>query len=357
MNILAKYEAMKRVKEDYLIGSQQAYLYNEALVDYERLQKSLDIRPLPSIREVGCISVKIQDLLCSYLRLRAISLSSAYDLGLVSEHEVLPWTRGGRRDYWNDNKIPGSFSNLYNWEVDYPKLINRYFSYPVELGDQRIRIMLESLQESRDCFLCLVKPKGDRAISLLDFEEDSQWRRGSKKEFKAEIEYYQDQEDAPDEIHAIDINSLWEDNEILVSAHNFIQAIKMENAVFDFEVRERENSLFLGEELNLWNWYDWYKRAENEYTLGTIDTERRIVVGYIYSLQSFTGLKGRKLVLEALKKAEEKLKERVAKKARLFSLWAPHSILEAAIRMEKEARYLWLSLKKNQRWLTAFFEA
>ncbi len=103
-----------------------------------------------------------------------------------------------------------------------------------------------------------------------------------------------------------------------------------------------------------------FARAEAEYTLGTIDVERRIAVNLVYEHMQSVGEITRSEQSEQLIDlaiAEFLRKRDVSKRrlAQLVDLDVPDQIIRDEEYLLKKRRYFYLSLKKNRSWLIAFF--
>lgn len=295
-------EAIKELKSQYYVGSQDAFRYLKAMRWYEKVREEiLNANPVLaqkfdlSVQMVAWLVFAIRDQLAPILDFAATKVSSPRSLSLTSVHQV---------------NAPVALHPLeenvteHIWTINFSDWIGRFLAHLPHLADRIDTSNRLHRRLKRQFYSGVLHPiyvSTGEAVSYQRFCEDVIFRKGDKDIFWYMVEDYLSSKDAHTKLLKGDRRILRLRSAFLkrnlVTAHHIMQREEINDKKNVESVQLFVEHIMPGSSaalrsdgyLYLYGFDDLYRRAEREYTLGLIEVERRILLSYVYQYQGEDG--------------------------------------------------------------------
>ncbi len=350
-------EAMKELKAQYYVGSQAAFNYLKAMRWYEQVREEiLQANPVLeqkfdlSVKRVAWLVLAMGDVLQLVLELVAARASSPGSFSLASDHEIVT---PGLPSRWRE--IPEPDPSCHQWEINWPGCLGELLSDLVP-GVSVVSHLRKWLEERfQDSELQLTHVVTGQSVSYAQFCGEANLRQGDEGHMWLEADNYLEEGES-EILNAAEISLLRQAEAAndVVAAHSLLQRIAIDELRGNWEnLKQWLNDAWENgyEEIEYFL-YDMqlYHRAENEYTLGLTETERRILLNFVHdfcvhgckrgSPQSLVDEMTEHLRL-SLRRSAERLK-------------VPEYVSDNEPQIFRHREYLCRAIHQNKKWLIDF---
>ena len=352
-----KMEAIRELKGEYLIGSQDAFNYLKAMISHEKIGQELakdpSIKVKLSLNEISLLQEEIVWCANMWLTMTSLERTTIDNFCILCDymHEVVfAWDK--------ISESPGI--TWYYWSIEVGLVLRHILP-----GVQQIpsRLTLWNLFAQHAPFInCFVSKKTGEKFSGIDIIKDPKFHIGNKDGIWAKMDLLtmDDDEDRP----------LSEELEQLKKALQVKDALRCHQIWKTMELNEikqrlarwsddREDTAINQETAEyLMNFRNLMARAERELTLGHLEVERKIAIGIVYELLSEFENEPIPTAIELIiNKAKERLQKSTERLKRLKNRLAPAVIIENEETTVRQNRYRYLCCFQNRRWLTKYFSS
>jgi len=382
--------ALKDLKSEYYIGSKAAFSYLKAVRWYEHIRREIiskdpqdHLRQKLTVQHIDWLINAIRSLTKMTLQCISIQTSTPENWSCLCDHEVqlpaelayvdLPY---GITKYGNNY---GNFS--YHWSIDYLSVLDQFLCLAVKLNnfslenfdtaETALSIFFVSLSESKNGHKCLTFLSTQETISFSEFAEKAQYRTMDSNEWLGAANAHLASGTIPEELSIrseldqseIDTISLLRkayEEEDSIAAHDILSRMRLEDIEIetDYYRGERERRHIVKSCLSescLYGQAAIFKRAENEYTLGHREIERRVILNTVHnhylhpnqfaSLEEFID----ELInhYRTMLQKSERLTDDLLSKGEGF-------VAAMQQKASRHLRYVMLSIIQNRKWLIKF---
>jgi len=350
-----KLEALKELKAEYLIGSQDAFLYLKAMERYEKILDALAKDPAiqirPTLKETSRLCADILRAANFWLEMVCITFSTPENLSVAAQIFIPEL-------YLNDKFDEDIFTHIFSLDVLMVAkcLLRSVSEIPTR---QQVWDFFTLHGETLDCFTV----ESDQRVSWQDISLEANLRSCSPKRFWSQSmahAYVFKDKYSEDYIATIKRSIEAKDCE---TCHQFLQSLRLTLTKEDvegwvinlegFNLKARPSE----EEFEyLLQYGDIIERAEREFTLGNFEVERKVAIAYMYEFIGDENLASASEMVDDALRCALKMRTERQKRIEVFrSQNAPSVILDNAETSLRKARYLYLSLYQNRRWLERCF--
>lgn len=357
-------EAIKELKGQYYVGSQEAYYHLKSVRWLEQVREQItELNPglarqhNLTVKNVTYLVELMRTLFESVLRLTAAELSSPERMSLDTTHDVLIPVPIHPFD------LSKSLPWAMRWHVNYVEWLGSFLSTLPEqatasvIVNRMVQWLLTGFCYNR--LQPVFEPTG-QAVSFSQYAGELKFRQPLLKDLMDEAILMLQTRSVKGKTRIM-LQSLI-DQKNLAGIHRLLQRKftreERKNIERIFNSHTRELSCESSSP-DVWLYdYNLYDRAESEYTLGYMDVERRILINHIHSYEvkieneqvsAFVDY----LVADAMNRIQMYKK----RSANLESLNAPAVILDHDLRSLRKARYLYRALHQNRKWLIEFLSS
>ncbi len=307
-NLEGKLEAVKMLKEEYGIGSQDAWNYLKAENYLSDLRKKYAEGTDLSVRALG-----------NFLERAAASLLHFAD----------------SQSQFNGNLV-SQYGVKHYYETEF---VEDQYSKKLHINDEKLVALFGAHYRNMEPFTAFIRTLGE-AIQHPEVIKDGQGRSLSDL-IPSKIRQPEDEEDA----------------ENLKEARSYVQFLinpsparfeKLDDysaGILDFnpDVEAPHTLLFLYG----YNDNDFYERAVNEHTLNTFETQRRIALSYLARFDS----PNEKKVPEAIDQLRESICKNAERQQKYADTSAPQFIAELWKKNMAKSKYVLRAIISNRSWL------
>lgn len=364
--LLGKFEALKEIKAQYLVGSQEAHRYLKSVRYYESVCDAvkkasgwdLTVKQVVKATEALFTASKLFVDFISIKKSKPDDFSLAADLlhGFVKptmielERKVSDYFLKSGDFVWTIDPIPVFvvICNAYEKnEFDFSTLSAKsLFNFLLTIG-RRIKFLI---------FL-----KTGEKLSGIDIARNARFRSSNGYTLEGAVTLaidpsLQDEND-PNLMLKRRLKKVWDQNNLIL-CHRILKKIKLKNFLEENILMHSrdEGSLSTEEYSFLHNIDNLYERAVREYTLRTIAVERQISLGLVYEFADYLSENGAVPVVDMAIKWQLKLRDGSKKRlAELTKYNAPSSIIGDEKKLHERRCYYYLALRKNRPWLIEYF--
>lgn len=363
-------EAMKELKAQYYIGSQSAFRCLKEMRWYEQLRKDiLQKNPylkkrhdLPAI-QLSCLVCSVVEVLESRLRMISVERSTPLNWLLLKWHRVL---HPAHAVSFKREILPGG--NV--WTVDYSELLADFLQElrPYSSAKRTIHSFFSSIERRFRLgkFPLRSEPSGELVFyENICHNEKLRCEEGAEKlhpedlveKLKKSVQGFSfrlenDERDALTKACAAGdyslVHAFWK-RELLKVVGPAFRALSRDRLAARLERKSGDYERFLYDD-------DLYDRAESEYTLGYIETERRIVLIAVY--EHPRGPKPEENPSDFVEEVIERCRDYVRQsKGVLDDAIADDEspdYLKFLTHKLKKQRYTYVALQQNRKWLIDF---
>ena len=353
-----KMVAIRELKDEYLIGSQDAFCYLKTIGYYEKIQRDLFSEPginfRPSVRDISLLCQEISFYAQLWLKLVSVQHSTTENFGVQAEHVVLmPWNR--------DRDIVVHGIKFHFWNIDFSMVLRELIKG--ENLPELSRLMLSFSTEISELSCFIIYDTQER-LSMIDIINRLDVRDGYSKGFfdsvSATLMDYELHRHYSSSLSAEDAELLYEakvakDIEV---CHEMIRKCDMRALIHlmgqCFESKEKLGNVTSEEVEFLLNSEKLFERAQREFTLGNFEVERKFAISFISSFDREEGESIESFVERITENAFRYLR-RSEKKLKDLSDSVPDCLKENAVKSISQNRYTYLACYQNRRWLVKYF--
>lgn len=360
-------ETMKELKQEFYVGSKDAFDYLKSIAYYENLldevYKDNSVKTRITIREASNLQNKIIFEARRHLGMASVLYSDAKSLSVSAEHYVespLP------SEFEESAKLIIGERECHCWKIDIPLFLKKFLNGSKNIQNLSNAIFLFFAVEG-DNIPFFIYGKDDRRFSLRDIINDPELRKCSEKMFWSDCYSLYVEIDDPhykEYLSQGEIGSFKKayKNEEKETCHNILQKIRagqIDERLSSLEEEETEDeylSISKEEFEHLLDARKLFLRAEREYGLGLFDVERRIALNFLYSFKAKR--EDFKSISEFVDSVIELTLDRIKKRQLQLEMGkfsnAPTVIIKSFAESLRFYEYVRLALIQNRNWLIEF---
>lgn len=368
-------EAMKELKSQYYVGSQDAFRYLKAMRWYEQVRQDI-LRANPSLAQKFDLSVK---MVAWWVRAICRVLQHVLDCEVikVSIHAKVALERGNHViTPFEESEIVEQLrlSGDYNmWTLDFPACLVAFMtdSLSAEIDNGLLIALAKWLRKNfRNGRFCPIFTESSQPVSFSQFRSDKKFRNNDEHDFWiAAHEMLDDAIECENHIFTPADHLLLsraEDANDIRPAYSLLQKLLMRDKRgqfqhFKYQLLSDFKSSSCAADRFLYS-SRLYLRAEHEYTLGSIEVERRIALNDIHSFDLKGMFPTPTDLVEAILNQRLSTIHTIRNRLRFYSdiirTDGVHELLSTQVsndeRTLKHFQYLYRALHQNKKWLIDF---
>lgn len=351
-----KMEAICELKAEHMVGSQDALAYLRAVTRYQAIcdqishNKTVGLKLTP--RDVALLEADIIWLAWHWLKITTIKLNTLDNYWMVPDfvHCV-----------YHPHNQSGDYSTYY-WDIDLLHALNLILSGMVELPGRK------ALFESMFFRVCLeqiytLKSTGERFSGKQILDDPKFHPQPDDSSFLGELQFLLTQNDDGDFVAEIEELRLAYQAGDMPRCFEICQHIKLQKAVEDIRLWIRDdypaNRLMLtaAETEYLFNTRKLEERAGRELTLGRLEVERKVAIGFVYlAMDIYPHLSVEDLINQVIANKRRIMINSMAS-MRKNTQDGIHWLAKENRRLAEDVRYSYMCVLQNRKWLERYFSS